>query len=322
MSYFARKLLLAVSALALVSSVSANTWPDSTVTIIAPYDAGSTPDFVARTVGERLSERLGQTFIVENKSGAAGNIGTQAIAQAKPDGKTFGVSIAGPLGVNALLDREIPYDVENDLELLTIGVSQPSVLVVGSRLDAEDAKELIEILKEGTEVNFASIGAGSISHLAMAALMSEADANAVHVPYRGSAAAAMALLSGDVDMGLLPAAAVMPHVNDGKLTAIAVAVPERSPSLPDIPTLVEIGLPDITGDAWIGFVAPAGIPADVLNTMHTELVEVLAEEAIQERLRNQYMDAVGNTPEAFQEILQADLQRWGAVIEQSDMDLN
>src|SRR5690625_146735 len=317
-----KQLLLAVSALFFTAQVSASSWPDSTVTIVAPYDAGSTPDFVARTVGERLTEKLGQPFIVENKSGAAGNIGTQAVARAKPNGLTFGVSIAGALGVNALLGRDIPYDVDEDLDLLTIGVSQPSVLVTGDRLQAQDAQELIERLKAGEEVSFASIGAGSISHLAMAALMSEAKANAVHVPYRGSAAAAMALLSGDVDMGLLPAAAVMPHVNDGKLTALAVAVPERSPSLPEIPTLAEIGLPDITGDAWIGFIAPAGLDKELRDTLQAELVAVLAEEEVQERFRKQYMDAIGNSSEAFKDILQADMQRWQTVIEQTDMDLD
>jgi len=300
----------------------ANNWPAGPVSIIVPFDAGSTPDFTARLIGERLAARLHQPFVVENKSGAAGNIGTNVVAKAHADGQTIGVSIAGALGVNALLFRNMPYDVARDIELITVAVSQPSVLVVGSKLATADTKQLAALMKANSKLGFASIGAGSISHLAMAALVAQTGGDAVHVPYRGSGAAVTAVLSGDVDMALLPAAAVMPHVKAGKLRALAVASPARSPSLPDIPTLAESGLPNIKGDAWIGFIAPAKTPASIVNTLHENLVQILAEPAVQSRLRTQYMDPVGNSQADFSKLLQDDLARWKQVVEQNNIKLD
>ena len=311
--------LFLTTALFANTSVIAQEWPTKPVKVIVPFDAGSTPDFAARLLGERLATQLKQPFVVENRSGAAGNIGTNVVAKAKADGYTLGVSIAGPLGVNALLMQELPYDPKTDLQLVTVAVSQPSVLVVGPKLTAQTAQELIDSLEENTTLSYASIGAGSISHLAMAALMAQTEGDAVHVPYRGSGAAVTAVLSGDVEMALLPAATVMPHVQAGKLRALAVASPERSASLPDIPTLAESGLPDIKGDAWIGVIAPADIPPAILKTLHETLVNTLNEAEVQEQLRARYMDPVGNTSEAFHEQLQADLTRWQPIIEKNQI---
>lgn len=297
-------------------------WPKAPVKVIVPFDAGSTPDIAARIVGERLTARLNQPFVVENKSGASGNIGTDAVAKAHADGQTIGVSIAGALGVNALLLRKMPYDVATEIELVTIAVSQPSVLVVGAQSAITNAAQLATQLKEKSRLSFASIGAGSISHLAMAALVAQAGGDAIHVPYRGSGAAVTAVLSGEVDMALLPAAAVMSHVKAGKLRALAVASPARSPSLADLPTLAESGLPDIKGDAWIGFIAPAKTPAAVLKRLHDQIVQVLAEPAVQEKLRLQYMDPVGNSPDEFRKLLAADVARWKPVVEKNKITLD
>lgn len=297
-------------------------WPKAPVKVLVPFDAGSTPDLAARVIGDRLAARLYQPFVVENRSGAAGNIGTDLIAKAEGDGRTIGVSIAGPLGVNALLFRKMPYDAAKDIGLVSIAVSQPSVLVVGSKLPTADAKQLSALMKNKSKLNYASIGAGSISHLAMAALVAQADGDAVHVPYRGSGGAVTALLSGEVDMALLPAAAVMPHVKAGKLRALAVASPNRSPSLPDLPTLAESGLPDIKGDAWIGFIVPAKTPATVVNALRDQVAQVLAEPAVKDKLRMQYMDPVGNSPEEFRKLLAADVARWKPVVEKNKITLD
>lgn len=297
-------------------------WPKAPVKVVVPFDAGSTPDLAARVIGDRLATRLHQPFVVENRSGAAGNIGTDLIAKAEGDGRTIGVSIAGPLGVNALLFRKMPYDAAKDIGLVSIAVSQPSVLVVGSKLPTADAKQLSALMKNKSKLNYASIGAGSISHLAMAALVAQAGGDAVHVPYRGSGGAVTALLSGEVDMALLPAAAVMPHVKAGKLRALAVASPNRSPSLPDLPTLAESGLPDIKGDAWIGFIVPAKTPATVVNALRDQVAQVLAEPAVKDKLRTQYMDPVGNSPEEFRKLLAADVARWKPVIDKNKITLD
>lgn len=297
-------------------------WPKAPVKVVVPFDAGSTPDLAARVIGDRLATRLHQPFVVENRSGAAGNIGTDLIAKAEGDGRTIGVSIAGPLGVNALLFRKMPYDAAKDIGLVSIAVSQPSVLVVGSKLPTADAKQLSALMKNKSKLNYASIGAGSISHLAMAALVAQTGGDAVHVPYRGSGGAVTALLSGEVDMALLPAAAVMPHVKAGKLRALAVASPNRSPSLPDLPTLAESGLPDIKGDAWIGFIVPAKTPATVVNALRDQVAQVLAEPAVKDKLRTQYMDPVGNSPEEFRKLLAADVARWKPVVDKNKITLD
>ena len=297
-------------------------WPKVPVKVVVPFDAGSTPDLAARVIGDRLAARLYQPFVVENRSGAAGNIGTDLIAKSEGDGRTIGVSIAGPLGVNALLFRKMPYDAAKDIGLVSIAVSQPSVLVVGSKFPTTDAKQLSALMKGNAKLSFASIGAGSISHLAMAALVAQTGGDAVHVPYRGSGGAVTALLSGEVDMALLPAAAVMPHVKAGKLRALAVASPNRSPSLPDLPTLAESGLPNIKGDAWIGFIVPAKTPITIVNALRDQVAQVLAEPAVKDKLRMQYMDPVGNSPEEFRKLLAADVARWKPVVEKNKITLD
>jgi tripartite-type tricarboxylate transporter receptor subunit TctC len=313
---------LATASFTLVSPAAAQTWPASAVRLVVPFDAGSTPDLAARVLGERLAERLQQPFVVENKSGAAGNLGTDVVAKAAADGRTIGVSIAGPLGVNAMLFKKLPFDPAGDLELVTIAVSQPSVLVVGGKHEASSAKQLGGLLKAGRKMSYASIGAGSISHLAMATLLAETGGDAVHVPYRGSGAAVTALLSGEVDMALLPAGAVMPHVKAGKLKALAVASTVRSPSLPDVPSLAESELPSVKADAWIGVIAPAGTSTVIVNKLQGEIAQILAEPDVRDKLRAQYMDPVGNPPAEFRKVLAADVARWKPVIDKNKITLD
>jgi tripartite-type tricarboxylate transporter receptor subunit TctC len=325
MNFHRAFLLLASAALATVPSIAlAQVWPKGPVRVIVPFDAGSTPDQVARVVSASLTVRLGQPLVVENKSGAAGNIGTNAIAKAAPDGQTIGVSIAGPLAVNPLLFKKMPYDPARDFELLTVAVSQPSVLVVALKHPINSSKELLGLLKDSRQakLSFASIGAGSISHLAMQTLAAASDADIIHIPYKGSGAAVTALLSGEVDMALLPAAAVMPYVKAGKLRGLAIAATRRSPSLPDLPTFAESGLPDVRADAWIGFIAPAKLPPSIAKKLDDLIVQALADPAVRDKLRAQYMDVVANTPAEFRALLAADAARWKPVIDKNHITLD
>lgn len=317
------KLLVATVLSALCSLAGAQDWPKGPVRVVVPFDAGSTPDLVARIVSDRLAVRLKQPLVVDNKSGAAGNIGTDAVAKALPDGQTVGVSIAGPLAVNPLLFKKMAYDPVRDLELITIAVSQPSVLVVSGKHAAAGTKEFFALLKGGqASLSYASIGAGSISHLAMATLAARSGADLVHVPYRGSAAAVTAVITGEVDMALLPAAAVMPHIKAGKIRGLAIASARRSLALPELPTLAESGLPDVQADAWIGFIAPARTPAVVIGRLHEQIVQVLGEEAVRDKLRSLYMDPVGNSPAEFRSLLAADVARWKPVIQKHQIVLD
>lgn len=298
-------------------------WPRGPVKLVVPYGPGSTPDIVARIVGERLTTKLGKPFVVENKAGAAGNLGTDQVAKAAPDGQTVGISIAGPLGVNGLLFKKMPYDPARDLDPVTIAATQPSVLVVANKLGVSSTAELLALMKKNpAKYSYSSMGAGTISHLAMQAMGSSTGTDLVHVPYAGSGPAVTAVLAGDADMAVLPAAAVVPHIKAGKLKGLAVTTPKRSPSLPEMPTLAEGGVADVQADAWMGFIVPAKTPPAIVKRLHDEIAQVLAEPEVREKLRVQYMDVVANTPDEFRAALQADLARWRPVIQKNNISLD
>lgn len=315
--------LVAGAGIAAAQSAPAAEWPKGPVHVVVPYGPGSTPDIIARIVGERLAKRTGQPVIVDNKPGAAGNLGTDAIAKAAPDGQTIGVSIAGPLGVNALLFKKMPYDPAKDLELVSIAATQASVLVVPSTLGVASTDELVALMKKNPgKYNYASMGAGTISHLAMESLAAKSGTSVVHIPYAGSGPAINALLAGNADIAVLPAATVMPQVKAGKVKALAVATGKRSPSLPELPTLAEAGLKDIQADAWMGFVVPAKTPDAVVRRLHGELVQILADPEVRDKLRLQYMDVVADTPAEARAVLAADIERWRPIIQKNNITLD
>jgi tripartite-type tricarboxylate transporter receptor subunit TctC len=315
--------LVAACAAASAQVAPATDWPKGPLRIIVPYGPGSTPDIMARIVGDGLAKRTGQPVIVENKAGAAGNLGTDAIAKAAPDGQTFGISIAGPLGVNALLFKKMPYDPAKDLELVSIAATQPSVLVVPATLGVGSTEELLALMKKNPgKYNYASMGAGSISHLAMEALASRSGTQVVHVPYAGSGPAVTALLSGNADIAVLPAAAVMPQVKAGKIKALAVATGTRSPSLPELPTLEEAGLNVVKADAWMGFAVPAKTPAAIVARIHDEIVQILSQPEVKEKLKPLYMEVVADTPAEARKWLDADIERWRPIIQKNKITLD
>jgi tripartite-type tricarboxylate transporter receptor subunit TctC len=274
-------------------------------------------------VADKLSPRIGKPVVVENKAGAAGNIGTEAVAKAAPDGQTIGLTIAGPLGVNSLLFHHLGYDPRKDLAPITVAATQPSVLVVAPQLGVASTDELLALLRKNPgKYNFASMGGGTISHLAMEALAARSGTQIVHVPYSGSGPAVLALLSGDAQLACLPAAAVIPQIKAGKLKALAVATAKRSPILPELPTLAEAGLQNVYADAWMGFVVPARTPQPVVERIARELTAVLKEPDVREKLRAQTMEVVAGTPEEFRATLASDLARWKPVIEKNHITLD
>jgi tripartite-type tricarboxylate transporter receptor subunit TctC len=313
-----RKVLAAaLIALLCCGPVRAQDWPSRSVTIFVPFTAGSTPDSMARVVADRLQARLGQPFIVENRPGASGNTGTAAVAKAPPDGHTLGVSIVGPLVINHLLFAKMPYETERDLAPITILAAQPSILVTNPGVGVKSVRELLESMgRDPDNFTYGSIGRGSLSHLAMESLAAKADAKVVHLPFAGSPAAVTALLRGDVQVAVLPAASVVPQGRAGKLTMLAVTSAKRSPLLPDLPTLQEAGIADVEADAWVGLIAPAGTPARVLAKIHKDVVSVLAEPEVVEKLAPQFMVPVGNTPDQFRAVLKAEHDRWAPIIEE------
>jgi tripartite-type tricarboxylate transporter receptor subunit TctC len=300
----------------------AQDWPARTVKVIVPFGAGSTPDAVARLVADKLQQKLGQPFVVENKPGASGNIGTDAIAKAEPDGYTIGLSIGGPLAINTLLFSKLPYDPVKDLALVTTLTTQPSALAVPANLGVNSVAQLIDLLKrEPGKYNFGSIGNGSLSHLAMEAIAQKSGAKLVHVPYGSSPQAMTAVIRGDVQMAVMPAISVTPHVASGAVKMLAVTTAKRSPLLPDVPTLKESGI-DVEADAWNGLVAPAGTPPAVLAKLHREVIAALHAPEVREKLNAQVMEPVGNTPAEFRAVIDADLARWAPVIQAAGIRIN
>jgi tripartite-type tricarboxylate transporter receptor subunit TctC len=226
----ARLWIATLAALAFATPAAAQDWPTRPVKIMIPFGPGSTPDLVGRLIADRLQQKLGQPFVVEDKPGASGNIGTDAVAKADPDGYTLGISIGGPLAINPMLFSKMPYDPKTDLAAVTMIATQPSALAVNSRLGVSSVAELVALLKKNPgKYNFGSIGNGSLSHLAMAALALKSGTEIVHIPYASSPQAMTALVRGDVDIVCLPAISVTPHVASGDVKILAVSTATRSP---------------------------------------------------------------------------------------------
>jgi tripartite-type tricarboxylate transporter receptor subunit TctC len=289
-------------------------WPTKLVKIVVPFAAGATPDVVARLIADDLQTRLNQAFIVENRPGASGNTGTDAVAKAEPDGGTIGVSIGGPLAINTLLFPNLPYDPRKDLTLITLLVTQPSVLAVNAGLGVNDTRALIEVIKRNPgKYAFGSIGAGSLSHLAMEAIALKSGTQLVHVPYASSPQAVTALLRNDVQMVCLPAISIMPQLRSGAIKVLAVSTAERSRLLPDIPTLQEAGI-DVEADAWSGLIAPAGIPKPMTARIGQFVAQAVTGTVIRDKLAAQFMTPIPGTPAEFRARIDADIARWSPVI--------
>jgi tripartite-type tricarboxylate transporter receptor subunit TctC len=318
-----RRLTLALLGLWLaLPPAAAQDWPTKTVKIVVPFGPGSTPDMVARLIADRLQQTLGQTFVIENKPGASGNLGTDAVAKAEPDGTTIGISIGGPLAINTLLFSKLPYDPAKDIAAVTQLITQPSALVINSGLGVDTVAELIALIKrDPAKYNFGSIGNGSLSHLAMEAIALRSGTQMVHVPYPGSPQAMTAVLRGDVQMACLPAISVTPQVGTGKVKILAVSTAKRSSLLPDIPTLKESGI-DVEADAWMGLIAPAKTPDAVIAKIHDAVVQAITTPEAREKLSLQLMEPVGNAPAEFRAVIDREIARWSPVIKAIDLKIN
>jgi tripartite-type tricarboxylate transporter receptor subunit TctC len=287
-----------------------------------PFGAGSTPDVVARLIADHLQKKLGQTFLIENKAGAGGNTGTDAVAKAEPDGSTIGISIGGPLAINTLLFSKLPYNPKTDIAPVTQLVTQPSALAVNSDIKVNSVAELVALLKrEPGKYNFGSIGNGSLSHLAMEAIALKSGTQLVHIPYPSSPAAMTAIIRGDAQMGCLPAISVVPHVATGKVKILAVSTAKRSPYLPAVPTLKESGI-DVEADAWMGMIAPARTPEAIVAKIQREVVEAIGTAAIRDKLATQLMEPIGNTPAEFRARIDGEIARWAPVIKAANIKVN
>ena len=305
------------------ASAQVSDWPSKPLSLIVPFGPGSSPDTMARVVAEEAGQTLKQSIVVQNKPGASGNLGTDLIAKAKPDGYTFGVSITGPLVNNTVIYKHLPYNPSTDLTPLTLAVHQYNVLVVPANSPIKSLADLVaEMKKPGAKLNFPSTGAGTVSHLAVELLLDRVGGKALHVPYKSSPDAVTSLISGDTSFAALPPVAVMPMIKDGRLRAIAAVSAKRLSFLPDTPTVAELGYPGVEGSGWIGFVAPAGIPADVKARLNAALTKALASPEVSQRLKTMYMEAAPTSPEAFGQYMTDELQRWAPLIKRLNLTEN
>ena len=318
-----RRLAIVLLLLAAVLPAAAQTWPPKTVHIIVPFGAGSTPDTVARMIADELGRKyLGSAFIVENKPGASGNLGTDYVAKAKPDGATIGISIGGPLAINTLLFSALPYDPRKDITAITQLITQPSALAVAPSLGIDSVAALVKLLKENPgKYNFASIGNGSLSHLAMEAIALKSGTKIVHVPYNSSPQAMLAVIRGDAQVACLPAISVTPMARDGKVRILAVSTATRSPFLPGVPTLKESGI-DVEADAWMGLIGPGGLPMPLVGQISMDVSAIVKLPALREKLATQLMEPVGSTPEQFRAQIDGEIMRWAPVIKAANVKVN
>lgn len=301
----------------------AQDWPPKTVRIVVPFGPGSTPDIVARLIADGLKKKYPDSvFVVEYKPGASGNLGTDAVAKAPPDGATIGISIGGPLAINTLLFSNLPYNPRTDIAPITQLITQPSVLVVSPALKINTLTELITLLKSNPgKYNFSSIGNGSLSHLAMEAIAINAGAKLVHVPYPSSPQAITAVIRDDVQMACLPAISVTPHAMTGTVKILAVSTARRSPYLPNVPTLKESGI-DVEADAWMGLIAPGGTPKPVIAKINEDVVAIIKQPSVREKLATQLMEPVGSSPEEFRARIDGEIVRWAPVIKAANIKVN
>ena len=315
--------LILAAAIGALTPAQAQDWPAKTVRIVVPFGPGSTPDIVARLLGEQLQAKYpGSAFVIENKPGAGGNTGTDAVAKAAPDGATIGVSIGGPLAINTILFSKLPYDPKKDIAPVTQLVTMPSALAVHPDLGVKNVADLIALLKKDPgKYNFGSIGNGSLSHLTMEAIAQKSGAQLVHIPYPSSPAAMTALVRGDVHMTVLPAIAVTPQADVGKVNILAVSLPKRSPYLSNIPTLKEAGI-DVEADTWMGLIAPGGTPPTLVEAIHRDVVEALKERSVRDKLATQYMEPVGNSPAEFRAVIDGEIDRWSPIIKAGNVKIN
>jgi tripartite-type tricarboxylate transporter receptor subunit TctC len=307
-------LWLGALAMAVATTVAAQEWPTKSVRFIVPYPPGGGTDIIARIVQDRLSKALGQPIIIENRGGAGGVLGTEAVAKSAPDGYTFLFTLSSH-SINPLLQK-LSYDVEKDFLPVSLVASLPQILAVHPSLPIHSVAELIAAAKANPgKLEFASVGNGTPSHIAGELLKQRAGIDMLHIPYRGGGPAVTDAIAGQVPLIFVSIPVAMQHVKSGRLRGLAVTTLKRSPAAPEIPTMAEAaGIPDYEVDSWYGVFAPAKTPAAIVTRMRDELAATVAIPEIREMLLQQGADGVGSTPEELGRVVAADLAKWAPLI--------
>jgi tripartite-type tricarboxylate transporter receptor subunit TctC len=309
-----RNLALAVVVASLTVLVHAQAWPDKPIRFVVAAGPGSSLDTLARVIGDKLKDRVGQTVIVENKPAAGGTVATAEVAKAAPDGCTMLLGFNGPLAFGPLLQK-LPYDVQKDLAPVIITSSQPNVLAVNAQVPVKTLRELVAYAKANPgKLAYASVGNGSSSHLNMELLKSMAGFDALHVPFNGSPPAVTATIQGETQMMFAVMQPLKPQIQAGKLRAIAVTTAKRFPLLPDLPTIAESGYPGFEALAWNGIMVPAGTPKPVIARLNAEINAILKEPDVVAKMNAAGFGLIGGTPEDLGKLIRRETDTWAPVI--------
>jgi tripartite-type tricarboxylate transporter receptor subunit TctC len=304
-----------VAAFALAASAFA-AYPDKPVTIVVPFPPGGSTDAIARVISQKLPEKLGGTWVIENKAGATGTIGAAFVKRAPADGYTLFISSLGPFVIAPHLIKNVQYDALKDLDPITVAVQAPNVLVVPAASPIKNVADMLAALKKNPgKVSFASSGSGSSDHLSAELFWQQTGTQGLHIPYKGGGPAINDLLGGQVDAAFVNINSIIQHIKAGKVRAIAVSSEKRNPLLPDLPTLQEQGVKGAEVQSWQAVAAPKGIPADIKQKLQEAIVSILNEPSVKEKLVAQGFEIVGNTPEQFAKFQAAEYARWKNLIE-------
>jgi tripartite-type tricarboxylate transporter receptor subunit TctC len=313
--------LLALGIVAIASAAGAQqAYPDRTVKIVVPYPPGGTTDLLARAVAGRLTESLGQTFIVENRGGASGSIGSEAVARATPDGYTLLMGTISTHGINPAIGK-VPYDPVKDFQPVTDVADTPNVLTVNPDTPYRTLKDVLEAARaKPGSITFGSTSPGGSPHMSGELLKSMTGTDLLHVPYKGGGPMLIDLMGGQIQLGFDNLPSSMPHIKAGKIRPIAVTTTERWPQAPEIPTIAESGVPGYEVSAWFGLLAPAGTPRPIVDRLQKAVAEILKMPQVNAQLLELGAKPVGNTPEQFAAMIEAELQKWRKVAQSNKLN--
>jgi tripartite-type tricarboxylate transporter receptor subunit TctC len=311
-----RTCALALTVLCLVPAAArSQAYPSKPIRLIVPFPAGGGVDYIGRIVGKGLSERLGQQVLVDNRPGANAIVGLEALKTAAPDGYTIAAASAGPLAVNPFVYAKLPHDTVRDFTYIANMTAFPLLLVSHPSLPAKNVKELIALARaRPNEISYSSPGSGNTGHLSAALFDSMAKIKTIHVPYKGTAPAVVAALSGETQLTWSSIPSILPHVRSGRVRALGIGTAQRIPSLKDVPTVAEAGLPGYECTAWGGMIGPANMPRDIVLRLSKEIIATLSQKDVIERMLSEGTVPTPSGPDEFLAFQKSELKKWGAVV--------
>ena len=319
---FARLVLAAALVVAAAWSAAAQPYPNKPIRLIVPLAAGGAADIVGRLLQVPLEKALGQPIVIENKPGASGTIGTELVVKATPDGHTLGISMATQTTVNPAVTKSMPYDTEKDLQPIMLVGKSPMMFLTNVAVPAKTVAEFIALAKANPEkYNYATPGAASQAHLVIAYWSSLAGIKIQHVPYKGGGPAILSTVAGETQLTVISSLLAAPHIESGKLRALATGGLTRDPQFPDVPTMAELGYPDVEAVTWVGIYAPAGTPREIVQKLNAEIARIIREPDMKAKLDKQGLILAGGPPEELGKLISVEIKRWTGVARANDISV-